>query len=131
MIVPLAVGIDLVDIHRIEQMLERHGGRALHKLLTQPEQRYCNASARPAQHVAVRVAAKEAAYKALQQAGNARAIGWLDSEVVLADDGRPTLDFHGSAASAAGRLGVATVLLSLTHSSTTAGAVVILAGNAE
>ena len=88
------------------------------------------AAARPAQHVAARLAAKEASYKALQQAGNTRggAVGWLDSEVVLNAHGRPSLRLHGVAERAANHLGVSSAIMSLTHSDSTAAAVVILLG---
>ena len=125
---PLAVGIDLVDIVRVERLLRRHPERALRRLLTEQEQSYCMAAARPAQHVAARLAAKEASYKALQQAGNARAVGWLDSEVVLNAHGRPSLQLHGVAERAAEHLGVSGAIMSLTHSDSTAAAVVILLG---
>jgi holo-[acyl-carrier protein] synthase len=125
---PLSVGIDLVDIDRVARLLGRHGDRALRRLLTEQEQAYCLTTAKPAQHVAVRLAAKEASYKALQQAGNARGIGWLDSEVVLTAEGRPGLRFHGVAESAARRLRVCDAMISLTHSDTSAAAVVILMG---
>ena len=122
------MGIDLVDIVRVERLLRRHPERALRRLLTEQEQSYCMAAARPAQHVAARLAAKEASYKALQQAGNARAVGWLDSEVVLNAHGRPSLQLHGVAERAAEHLGVSGAIMSLTHSDSTAAAVVILLG---
>ncbi len=125
---PLAVGIDLVDIDRVAQLLGRHGDRALRRLLTEQEQTYCLATAKPAQHVAARLAAKEASYKALQQAGNASGVGWLDSEVVMTAEGKPGLRFHGVAESAARRLKVSDAMISLTHSDTSAAAVVILVG---
>ncbi|MCH7475488.1 MAG: holo-ACP synthase [Gemmatimonadetes bacterium] len=125
---PLAVGIDLVDIVRVERLLRRHPERALRRLLTEQEQSYCMATARPAQHVAARLAAKEASYKALQQAGNARLVGWLDSEVVLNAHGKPSLQLHGAAERAANHLGVSSAIMSLTHSDSTAAAVVILLG---
>lgn len=122
------MGIDLVDIVRVERLLRRHPERALRRLLTEQEQSYCMAAARPAQHVAARLAAKEASYKALQQAGNARAVGWLDSEVVLNAHGRPSLQLHGVAERAANHLGVSSAIMSLTHSDSAAAAVVILLG---
>ena len=125
------MGIDLIDVSRIEQMLRRHGERALRRLLTEQEQSYCLAMAKPAQHVAARLAAKEASYKALQQAGNARSIAWLDSEVLASEDGMPKLRLHGAAASAAQRLSVSDIIMSLTHSDTAAAAVVILIGGGE
>ena len=63
------VGIDLVDIDRIERLIEQFGDRALDRLLFESEREYCLSKASPARHVAVRVAAKEATYKALSQAG--------------------------------------------------------------
>ncbi len=122
------MGIDLVDIVRVERLLRRHPERALRRLLTEQERSYCMAAARPAQHVAARLAAKEASYKALQQAGNARAVGWLDSEVVLNAHGRPSLRLHGVAERAANHLGVSSAIMSLTHSDSAAAAVVILLG---
>lgn len=124
----LGVGIDLVDIDRVEALLARHGERALRRLLTEQEQAYCRDMARPAQHVAARLAAKEASFKALQLAGGARGVGWLDSEVVVGDDGRPTLRLHGRAEAAAARLHAADALISLTHSRHAAAAVVVLTG---
>jgi holo-[acyl-carrier protein] synthase len=122
----IGVGIDLVDIDRVEALLHRHGERALRRLLTEQEQAYCRDMARPAQHVAARVAAKEASYKALQLAGDAGRVGWLDSEVVVNGDGRPTLRLHGRAEEAASRLQASDVLISLTHSRHAAAAVVVL-----
>lgn len=124
----LALGVDLVEITRIARMLERHGDRALRRLLVKGEWEYCQAKARPAQHVAVRVAAKEASYKALQTAGEASAVDWLDIEVVTDGNGRPSLRFHGRAQAAAERLGVRETHISLSHSVDTAIAVVVLNG---
>ena len=127
----LGVGVDLVDIERVEQLMRRHGERAIRRLLTERERTYCMSMPRPAQHIAARLAAKEAAYKALQRAGNARAVGWRDSEVVLNGDGSPTLQFHGRAKVAAARLNATDALVSLTHSARSAAAVVILVGGAD
>ena len=126
----IGVGIDLVDIDRVEALLARHGERALRRLLTEQEQAYCRDMARPAQHVAARLAAKEASYKALQLAADARGVGWLDSEVVVGAEGRPTLRLHGRAETAAARLQASDALISLTHSRHAAAAVVVLTGSA-
>lgn len=126
----VGVGVDLVDIDRVEELVSRHGDRALRRLLTDGERSYCMSMPRPEQHIAARLAAKEAAYKALQKAGDARAVGWRDSEVVLNGDGSPTLRFHGRAEQAAARLDVTEVLVSLTHSNHSAAAVVILSSAA-
>ncbi len=124
----VAVGIDLVDVARVERMIVRHGDRGLRRVLTSAERSYCLGRVRPEQHVAVRLAAKEAAYKALQNAGTARKVGWLEIEVVQDGDGRPGLRLHGRADAAFRRLGATQALLSLTHTSSSAGAVVVLVG---
>ncbi len=74
------------------------------------------------------MAAKEAAYKALQRAGDAQAVGWRDSEIIQNGDGSPRLLLHGRATEAAARLAASDALVSLTHSDRAAAAVVILTG---
>ena len=119
------VGIDLVDIARVDRLLDSKGERALQRLFTQNEVDYALARALPAQHLAARLAAKEAAFKALAGNSLARGIGWREIEVVRGDE-HPTLMFHGRAAERIAELGVTSVWVSLTHSATTAGALVVL-----
>ncbi len=123
---PVAIGIDLVEVRRVVRLLERKGERAWHRLLTAQERDYCHAQAVPARHVAVRLAAKEAAYKALADGTDMGVIGWRDVEVVRQADGRPTLVLHGRARTTASRLGVTSFLVSLTHTASQAAAVVVL-----
>lgn len=123
---PLAVGLDLVDIRRVERMLERHSDRALQRILTSAEREYCLSQAAPARHVAARIAAKEAAYKALSQGGAERVFWWRDVEVIRDSNSRPSLELHGRAKAGASQIGVSGLLLSLTHSESQAAAVVIL-----
>jgi holo-[acyl-carrier protein] synthase len=122
----VGVGVDLVEVDRVERMLAERGVRVLERLLTPAERAYCEGMARPAEHVAVRLAAKEAVFKALQGTVEARKIGWRDTEVVRSDDGRPDVALSGRAAERAAELHVQRVLLSLSHSHTTAIAIAIL-----
>ena len=122
----VAVGLDLVDVARVESMLERHGNRILRRLLSEGERSYCQSKAVPARHVAARIAAKEATYKALSQAGTDDVLWWGDMEVVLDERGRPWLKLLERAQACASALDVSNCLLSLTHSDTQAAAVVIL-----
>ena len=92
------VGIDLVDIGRVVALLDRHPERARSRLFTPGERRYCDARAAPSRHYAARLAAKEAAFKALSGTAEARGIGWREIEVCTDGDGRPALRLHGSAA---------------------------------
>lgn len=123
---PVGVGIDLVEVARVERLLKDKGERAMERLLTEGERAYCEQQAAPARHVAARLAAKEAAYKALNQNGDTGYVGWHDVEVGRAEDGRPSLALHGKAREAAERLGVTSTLVSLTHTDTQAAAVVLL-----
>ena len=122
----VGVGVDLVEVPRIEKMLAERGRHVFERLLTPAERAYCESMARPAEHVAVRLAAKEAVYKALQGSEAARGIGWRDTEVVRSPDGRPEAILSGRAAARAAELGVRRVLLSLSHTHTTAIAVAVL-----
>jgi holo-[acyl-carrier protein] synthase len=122
----VGLGVDAVDIERVKRMIANHGDRLTSRLLTDGEIAYCVSRAVPAQHMAVRLAAKEAAYKALSGNSLARAIGWRELEVVSRDDGSPTLLLHGRAADRYAELTGTSVHISLTHSDATAVAVVIV-----
>jgi holo-[acyl-carrier protein] synthase len=124
----IGVGIDLVDIARVERMIERHGDRVVARFLTARERAYVNGTVSPARHIAARIAAKEAAYKAFQRLPGARLIGWQDFEVERETEGRPFLVLLGLAGALAERHGPLTVELSLSHSDATAGAVAVLLG---
>jgi holo-[acyl-carrier protein] synthase len=122
----LGIGVDAVDIDRVERMFADKRDRMLHRLFTEDEVVFLAGKTAPAQHLAVRLAAKEAAYKAL--AGNelARGIGWRDVEVVSREDRAPELRLHGRARKRFEELGAASIHVSLTHSQATAVAVVII-----
>ena len=122
----LGIGIDIVPVARIAALLERHGERALRRLFTDGERSFAATQAHPAEPLAARVAAKEAAYKALSGDETARGIGWRDVEVERLDDGRPLLRFHGSAAQRFRALGGSRCHVSLTHAGGVAAAVVII-----
>lgn len=120
------MGIDLVDIARVERMLDDKGQRVLDRLFTPDEVAYAVARARPAMHLAARLAAKEAAFKALAGSDDARLIGWREVEVIARDGHSPTLLLTGRADIRARELGIEHLWLSLTHTDSTAAATVIL-----
>lgn len=122
----IGVGMDLVEVERARHILSRHGERALNRFLLEPEREYVMRQADPAPHFAVRVAAKEAAYKALSGDELAHGIGWRDIEVERMSDGRPVLRLHGKAAERFKALGAKSSHLSLTHAGGVAGAVVVI-----
>jgi holo-[acyl-carrier protein] synthase len=122
----VGLGIDAVEIERVERMFADKGQRMLDRLFTADELSYIAAKHAPAQHLAVRLAAKEAAYKALAGNDLARGIGWRDVEVVSRPDGAPVLRLHGRAEQRFRELGASSAHVSLTHSLTTAVAVVVV-----
>ena len=122
----LGVGIDIVPASRVEQLLARHGERALQRLFTEGERDRAAGYAQAALHLAARIAAKEAAYKALSAGSPAHHVGWQDLEVKNFADGRPGLLFHGAAQRRMVELGATRCHLSLTHAGGVAAAVVIL-----
>ena len=118
-------GIDLVEIARIRQSMERFGSRFLERVFTGSEQAYCLRKRNAAESLAARFAAKEAAAKALGT-GISRGVNWLEIEVIREPGGRPSIRFRGRAAEIAEQMGVAQVALSLTHTASLAMASVIL-----
>jgi holo-[acyl-carrier protein] synthase len=116
----IKVGIDLLEIDRLERALERTP-RLAQRLFTESELAYAAARARPGQHLAARFCAKEAVAKALDLRS------WNFHEVeVIATGGAPELRLSGAAAARAAELGVR-VEVSLTHSNRDAAAVAVAA----
>jgi holo-[acyl-carrier protein] synthase len=112
------IGIDLLEIERLEQALARRP-RLAARLFTDAERRYAAARGRPGQHLAARFCAKEAVAKALGLEA------WSFREVeVLGRDGPPEIRLHGAVAARAEALGVQ-VRVSLTHGRRDAAAVAI------
>jgi holo-[acyl-carrier protein] synthase len=116
----MSVGVDLLEIERLERALARRP-RLAERLFTDGERAYAAGRARPGQHLAARFCAKEAVAKAL----GLRAWNFRDVEV-LGGDGPPQVRLHGAAAQRAAELGVE-VRVSLTHTRRDAAAVAILA----
>lgn len=120
------VGLDVVEVHRVKSLIAARGERALARLFSDGERLYCESKAVPERHFAVRIAAKEAAFKALSGSDEARAIGWREIEVRIDGHGRPELVLHDRAARRAEELSVRRTWLTLTHGETVAAAVVVL-----
>jgi holo-[acyl-carrier protein] synthase len=122
----MQVGLDLIELARIEHALLRDGFRA--RVYTDAERAYCDSRANPLQSYAGRFAAKEAIGKAL---GCGVHFTWREIEVVGRP--KPKVNLTGSTAAFAERIGVAGIDVSLTHSRELAAAVavVLLRGDPE
>jgi holo-[acyl-carrier protein] synthase len=114
------IGIDLLEIERLERALERHP-RLAERVFTAAEREYAAARARPGRHLAARFAAKEAVVKALGLSGG---FGLREVEVVAGAP--PTVRLSGRAAEAGNGIDVS---VSLTHSKAFAAAVAIAEGS--
>lgn len=112
------IGIDLIEVQRIEAAVSRWGDRFLRRVFTPGEIAYC--AGRP-QSLAARWAAKEAVSKALgtgwapQEAHEAGWIDWIEIEVVRQESGEPGIRLHGKARERADALGIFGWRLSLSH----------------
>jgi len=121
----VGTGIDIAEVPRIRQSIERFGDRFLQRIFTPGEIRYCESKANRFERYAARFAAKEAAMKALGTGWN-HGVRWRDCEVTRMPGGRPTLTFHGKASEFAAKLGSRNVALSISHTTEQAIAQVIL-----
>jgi holo-[acyl-carrier protein] synthase len=120
----VGLGLDIASVQRIARLLDRFGARFSERILTALEREdLARRTADPAQFVAGRFAAKEAAAKALGGPSN---VWWHDVQVRRGPGGRPELEFLGEARAHADRLSVTRTWLSITHDGGVAAAVVIL-----
>ena len=114
------VGVDLIEIPRIQRSLDDFGERFLHRVYTEKERdRYRNRIS----ELAARFAAKEAISKALGT--GIRGIRWRDMEILSNRRGKPIIVLHGTSAERAALLGITDFDISLTHSRTDAMAFVV------
>jgi holo-[acyl-carrier protein] synthase len=121
----IGIGIDLEEIARVERVFAIP--RALTRVFTPHEIAYCQLKRHRFQHLAARFAAKEAVFKALGT-GLSGGLHWTDAEVRNEPSGKPYLILSGPAKALADRLGVHTILISLSHSRQYAIAQVTLLG---
>lgn len=121
----VAIGIDLVEIGRIEEVFARRGDRFRIRVFTEGEIRYCERRASKFASYAARFAVKEAAMKALGT-GWAGGVGWTDIEVVSGPNGAPALQLHNRAQERLREIGATKAHVSITHSGNLAMAEVVL-----
>jgi len=106
------IGVDIIEIQRIQSSITQFGDTFLRKIFTDAEIAYCRSRKNPAQHFAARFAAKEAVSKALAT-GWSGEFEWKNVEVTNELSGKPNVILHGITAKA---LEKSAVYLSLSHS---------------
>lgn len=130
----IGIGIDIIDIRRVERTLERFGDRFTQRCYTEIEQAKSDRRARRAESYAKRYAAKEACAKALGT-GLRLGVYWRDMGVVNLPTGQPTLALTGGAAARLATLTPdghrAAIALTITDEFPLAQAMVIITAVAE
>jgi holo-[acyl-carrier protein] synthase len=121
----IGIGVDIIEIQRVREVLERQKDRFRNRVFTPAEQQYCEAHRDPAPHFAVRFAAKEALFKALGT-GWSGGIRWTDAEVSRAAGQAPALVLHGEAARMGSARGAHALHVTLSHSRDSAIAMVLI-----
>ncbi|MFV1985750.1 MAG: holo-ACP synthase [Gemmatimonadota bacterium] len=121
----VGLGIDIVEVERLEAVFGRHPERAPNRLFTTAELADCDGRSNPSECLAGRFAAKEAFLKALGT-GLREGISWTDISLRSGEHGRPELDTTGAAARQLATLGASTVSVSITHDGGMAAAVVLI-----
>lgn len=122
----IGIGIDIVDITRIDTLVQKYGRRFLERVFSLNEITYCMKRYDSATCIAGRFAVKEAAFKALS-AGRSSGVPFKDITVDMID-GAPQLTLAGKANELSRRLGVVKHHVSISHDKGCAVAVVILEG---
>jgi len=120
-----AIGIDLVDISRIEGICAKWKGRFLEKVYSEGEIEYCESKALPAQHYAARFAVKEAFLKCLG-IGLGGGVSLKDVEVVNDKKGKPELVIRGKSKEIVGPDCAKNIHVSISHTDKNAVAVVVI-----
>jgi holo-[acyl-carrier protein] synthase len=124
------VGIDLVNIQRLETVLQRWGDRFVKRVYTEQEADFCFKRAYPPSPLALRFAAKEAFSKAIGL-GMRKGVRWRDIEVFHHPGGRPGLRLQGQISEICREKQITRFHLSLSDEGSYGMAVVILEGNDE
>lgn len=120
----IGIGIDIVEVTRVDTLLSKHEERFLERVFTPAEQSHSADRKSRSLHLAARFAAKEAAMKALGT-GLSSGISWQDIEVLPLPTGAPTLSLRSKALERSIAIGATRWTISLTHTDAYAAAVVI------
>jgi holo-[acyl-carrier protein] synthase len=123
------IGIDVVEIERIEESIEKFGDKFLKRIFTPEERAYCDAQKRPHVNYAARFAVKEAVAKSFGT-GIGKELSWLDMTILRAASGEPSVSFSGAGKKFAEKHTIVQVKISLTHATlyAAANAVALSAG---
>ena len=114
-------GIDIIEVNRIKNSIQKYSNRFKKKIFTQKEIDYCHSQADPAKHFAARFTVKEAVLKCFGT-GMTGGILWKDIEVDKLNSGQPVLNLHGNGKKLFNQLNLKHIHVSITHDKTYAAA---------
>ena len=119
------IGIDIVDIGRVEELLARYGERFTRRVFTDVEASYARRSIKPAERLAGRFAVKEAVLKAFGT-GKSQGIRWRDVETVRGAMGKPNVTLYGNAVNCLNNINGSAIHVTIAHDGGKAVAFVII-----
>ena len=125
-----AIGIDIVEIKRLEKVSKKWGKSFLKKVYTERELAYAKSKRFPYQHLAARFVAKEAIFKALGEVEK-NFVGWKNVEILNDPYGKPVVHWHGAAEKARKKRGLKGAVVSLSHTENYAVASAMLLFNSH
>ncbi|MDR1457332.1 MAG: holo-ACP synthase [Puniceicoccales bacterium] len=121
----ISLGTDIVEVERIDRLIQKYGNTFLFKIFNDLEIAYCQQTARPANSFAARFATKEAFSKALGT-GIGKNVGWKDISVGKKSSGEPYIILSEKGKGKIKALGISSMKVSISHTKTLAQAVVML-----
>jgi holo-[acyl-carrier protein] synthase len=121
----IGIGIDLIEVRRIREAIDKYGDRFVRRIFTPVEIEYCSTKKNAALHYAGRFAAKEAAFKAMER-GWGGDLSWKDIEIHNEPSGAPRVVFYGKALERIQELKVSRGHVTISHIEEHATAAVVL-----
>ena len=121
----VGIGVDIVDVERVNGLLERYRERFVRRVFTDAENRYAGGSVKVAERLAGRFAVKEAVLKAFGT-GKSQGILWRDVETVPGPRGKPKVNLYGNANIYLKRLNASSIHVSISHDAGKAVAFVVI-----
>lgn len=120
----IRIGVDVVDIKRIEDLMNKYGEKFLERVLTEKEKEYVMSKSKWQRnlHIAGRFASKEAFYKAI----GTGIIAFKEVEVVNDNKGKPVINVYGKAKEVLESMNPKYIDISISHTNTVAVAVVVI-----
>lgn len=119
----LSTGVDLIEVSRVQAVLEKYGERFLSRVFTEAELAYCRGRL---PQLAARFAAKEAVSKMLGTGiQHPQGVNWRDIEIVSDELGKPFVQLSGKAAQRAAEMNLTTLSISLSHTHEHAIAIIV------